>query len=310
VRVVVGEQNGSASLAPHTVPCDVLGLGGGAEFVGEASERSMLAAPEGWPGTCTPGYLYAGAIHVASDWTYELREDSGGDVLWGGDFRVRRGECTGQVFIRVAPEAYDSALVTRGFVTVEFEPGSDPSCPEQCSSRHAATVEVIRGTGGTASGGAGSGGASGGSANDGSLSSGGADSSASGGGSVAAVGGVSASGGAATGGTGGGAPVLDAALDQRMQASCDAECADYAEVQGCYPQGASQEDCWNKCYSAVRTKYFALCPEEYLAVLDCTEEHPGAQEYTCDGTELVVADASCEILAATMRDCWSERQGS
>jgi hypothetical protein len=294
VRVVIGPAEN-----PDDVPCDAVGFGVGAEFIGEIAETHTLGSVDSgpWASGCVPP-LFTGPISVVSDWTFEPIASLGA-TIWGGGFTVKRGDaCTGRVRLDVYSAEED-------FLTVSFSPEAGTSCPEQCSSRHAAVVEVIGG-----SGGAGSGGASGGTANDGSLSSGGAESSASGGETGAGVGGVSASGGAATGGTGGGAPVLDAALDQRIQASCDAECADYAEVQGCYPQGTSQEDCRSRCYSAVRTKYFALCPDEYLAVLECTEEHPGAQAYACEGTELVVADTSCDLLAVAMRDCWEERQGS
>jgi len=299
VRVVIGPAED-----PDDVPCDAVGLGVGAEFIGEIARTRTLGPIDSgpWASGCIPP-IFTGPISVVSDWTFEPIASLGA-TIWGGGFTVKRGDaCTGRVRLDVHAAEED-------FLTVSFSPEAGTSCPEECSSRHAATVEVIRGSSGAGSGGAGAGGASGGTENGGGLSSGGTESGASGGGTGAGVGGVSASGGAATGGTGGGAPVLDAALEQRMQASCDAECADYAEVQGCYPQGTSQEDCESKCYWGVRTKYFALCPEEYLAVLECVEEHPGAQAYSCEGTELVVADPSCEQLAVEMRDCWEERQGS
>lgn len=301
VTVTIG-----ASVGSGDVPCDALGFGVGATFTGDVLETgtwSSVDAPP-WAQAC-PGYLFTGPVSVASGWTFEPAESRGAGI-WGGVFTAQLGEqCTGIVQLHVDEADQDHLWVS-------FTPEAGPSCPEECSSQHVVTVEISRGggSGGSAGSGGGSASAGGSTSGGGSAGIGGEVVSASGGSSGTGAGGTVASGGTSTTG-GGGSPGIDPVLDQRIQALCEADCANYEELQACYSsQGSSEEECSTRCYSGARFTHYALCPEEFIAMLECAEDHPGAQDYSCNGTELVSEDDSCIPLVTTMRACVNERQGS
>lgn len=321
MRVVLGEQTGVAPVPPHTVSCEAVGLGVGAEFVGAATDEQPFVTGDGPPGGCTPGNVYSGPIEVAStEWTFHQEVGRGEDVLWGGVFVATRGECVGRLHVNVAPETYESSVVTSGFVTVAFVPDTVEACPEACSSRHEATIDILKGLDGDGSGGSlGSGGTNTGSGGDDPVGAGGSTGTGGAGSGGAPASGGAATGGAASGGAGsggapasssGGAPGLDPELDQRMRAFCEADCASFEEIKPCYSSGeTTEEGCVASCYAGARDLYYALCPDELLALLACAEEHPGAHDYSCDGTELTWSDDTCMPLAVEMRECVAE-QGS
>jgi len=295
--VVVGEPSGSAAQAPHTVSCDALGLGVGAELTGEVGKELVLSAPDAWPGhQCDPA-TYSGPVSVSSDWSFELQPSDGGP-LWGGVFAVRRGECTGEVRFDVSGGTADDAS---GFIEVSFSPDPGVACPDRCASRHAAAIEITHGEGGMSTGGSGGRIGSGGSASSTGGAGTGAGETASGG-AASSSGGASGSGGAPSGT--GGASGLDSELEQRMRAFCEADCASFEEIQPCYiGSDDTEEGCVASCFAGVRDLYYAVCPNELLTLLDCADEHPGAQDYSCDGTELTWSDSTCMPLAVEMREC-------
>jgi len=308
VQVVVGEQSGRAARAPYTVSCDELGLGVGAALTGEVTKELVLAPPDAWPGhRCDPA-TYSGPVSIASEWTFELQPSDGG-ALWGGVFAARRGECTGQVRFDVAP---DPEAEGGGFIEISFAPDPGAACPEQCASRHAASIEITPGEGLVGAGGNASGGSSGSGGR--ASNSGGADVGAGGnasGGAVSGSGGARASGGSSSGDGGGGTSGLETDVDERIQAFCEGDCSSFEQTEQCHSSQASdQEECWSTCYSAVVGTYHALCPDELVSVLSCTEEHPDTFDYTCDGTTVVWGDLACEAAVQAMRDCVVERQGS
>jgi len=143
VRVVIGPAEN-----PDDVPCDAVGFGVGAEFIGEIAETNTLGPIDSgpWPSGCVAP-IFTGPISVMSDWTFEPIASLGAPI-WGGWFTVKRGDaCTGRVQLDVYAAEED-------FLTVSFSPEAGASCPEQCSSRHTVTVEVTRGSGAAGSGGA------------------------------------------------------------------------------------------------------------------------------------------------------------
>jgi hypothetical protein len=297
VRVVVGAPLGN----PGDATCDALEFGVGAEFTGEITDHSLLESFEGGPWAQTCAYhRFSGPMSVDSDWRFEPRE-GGGASIWGGAFRAQlRDECTGLLVLSVDGGDEDRLWVM-------FSPETGSICPEACSSHHVVTVEFLGGQGSAGAGGDGS--ASGGSFSsvDGTGGSGGEPVVASGGSSGSAAGGVNASGGA---GGSDGSLGLDPGLEQRMQALCDADCSNFDEVKECRPtRGSNQQECWSNCYSAVKDTFHARCPEELLVLFECLEEHPGALDFSCDGTTLLSADSSCEPATLALRDCVAEREG-
>jgi len=99
----------------------------------------------------------------------------------------------------------------------------------------------------------------------------------------------------------GGAPGGEPTLQERLDAFCATECAARAAAAECNYQ-------WSNCLDAcddATTSALTFCEEEMVAYLDCTDEHPGYLQMTCEGDQPVVAEPGCEAEDQALGTCSS-----
>lgn len=121
---------------------------------------------------------------------------------------------------------------------------------------------------------------------------------------AAALPGLWACGGAVEDSGSGGAPGGKPTLEDRLEAFCTTECAARAAAAECNYQWT---DCLDVCDDAT-TSALDNCKAEMVSYLDCTDEHPGYLQMTCDGDQPVVGESGCEEEDAALGACSSGRE--